>query len=203
MNTCVAALSPYGSLGGSLALDFFLLVLGVVAVAGMWKVFEKAGQPGWGAIIPFFNLYLLCKIAGRPGWWWLLGFIPLFGGLIWFILSLIVSMDIAKAFGKSGGFGVGLWLLSFVFYPILGFGEARYGGASATPTTPSAASFYAATSYATAPEYGQPGAATFATGAQWVAPSTPPPWSVQASLTPPPPQFAPPAPPTPPTAPQV
>jgi hypothetical protein len=202
MNIVVAALSPNGILGGSLALDAFSLVLAVVAVAGMWKVFEKAGQPGWGAIIPLYNLYLLCKITGRPGWWWALALVPLFGGLIWFILSMIISMDLAKAFGKSGGFGIGLWLLGFVFYPILGFGDAQYGGAGATPAAPSAAAFYAESSYA-APAYGQAGAATYATGAQWVAPSTPPPWSVQAAAappTPPMPQVAPPAPPAAPEA---
>jgi hypothetical protein len=188
------------------------LALTVVAIIGMWKVFEKAGKPGWGAIIPLYNLYLLCKIAGRPGWWWVLALIPIFGGLIWFILSLIVSMDIAGTFGKSGGFGIGLWLLSFVFYPILGFGDAQYAGAGSAPAASYGVAAYGAAAYAAAPQHGQPGAAALATGAQWVAPSTPPPWAVQPApvatprtpqTAPPAPQVAPPAPPTPPTAPEV
>ena len=80
-------------------LDFVVVVLAlvVVEIAGMWMVFDKAGEPGWGSLIPFYNLYLLCRIAGRPGWWFLLAFIPGVGGLIWFVLNVIISLDIARA----------------------------------------------------------------------------------------------------------
>jgi len=118
-----------GLLGGIIGGLFFLLYLAVlvVVIAGLWKTFEKAGQPGWGAIIPIYNTYLLLKIADRPVWWLLLLFIP----VINFLVLILVSIDIAKNFGKGLGFGLGLAFLSFIFYPLLGFGDATYGGGSA------------------------------------------------------------------------
>jgi Family of unknown function (DUF5684) len=106
-----------------------LLIVGVLylaviifAIAGWWKVFVKAGKPGWGAIIPIYNTYLMIKVAKRPGWWLLLMLIP----FVNFVILLIVMLDIAKAFQRSEGFGVGLFFLSFIFAPILGFGPAEY-----------------------------------------------------------------------------
>jgi hypothetical protein len=96
-------------------------------LAAMWKVFTKAGQPGWAILIPIYNLYVMCKIAGRPGWWVILLLIP-FVNLIFII---ILDIDIAKSFGKGVGFGIGLLLLPFIFFPILGFGSATYQGAAA------------------------------------------------------------------------
>ena len=95
----------------------------VFIIASIWKVFVKAGQPGWAAIVPFYNLYVLCKIASRPGWWMILMLIP----VVSFVIAIILSIDIAKAFGKGTGFGLGLAFLGFIFYPILGFGDATYG----------------------------------------------------------------------------
>lgn len=118
-SSSVAVLAP--------SLFIVLLAILVLYIAAYWKVFEKAGQPGWAVLIPFYNSYILIKIAGRPGWWLLLFFLP----LVNFILLLVVSIDVAKAFGKSIGFGFGLWLLSFIFYPILGFGSAVYSGSTA------------------------------------------------------------------------
>lgn len=92
----------------------------------MWKVFTKARQPGWAILIPFYNLYVLCKIAGRPGWWLILCLIP----FVNFIIFIILDIDIAKNFGKSTAFGIGLLLLPIIFFPILGFGSARYEGAA-------------------------------------------------------------------------
>jgi hypothetical protein len=90
--------------------------------AGMWKTYTKAGKPGWGAIIPIYNVILLLQIAGRPLWWIVLVFIP----LVNLAVLIIVGIDIAKNFGKGAGFGLGLTFLGFIFYPILGFGDARY-----------------------------------------------------------------------------
>jgi hypothetical protein len=184
MTSVLAALTPsYAGLLGSLVADVVWLVLTVIAVLGMWKVFEKAGEPGWGAIVPIYNLYLLCRIAGRPEWWVILPFIPLVN-IVW---AVIVSLDIARAFGKSDGFGVGLWLLGFIFYPILGFSDARYGASGRGAPAPLAAA------YAEATQYGQPATASAtasaapAVGAAWIAPSTPPPWSTRPVAPPPPP----------------
>ncbi|MCW2525919.1 MAG: signal peptidase [Pseudonocardiales bacterium] len=105
------------------------LAIYVLVVAGLWKVFEKAGHEGWKAIIPIYNVYIELKIVGRPGWWLVLFIIP----IVNIVMLFIVSFDMAKSFGKSTGFGVGLALLSFIFIPILGFGSARYLGPSVQP----------------------------------------------------------------------
>lgn len=99
----------------------------VVMIAAMWKVFEKAGEPGWAAIIPIYNFIILLKIVGRPVWWIILFLIP----FVNFIILLIVAFDLAKRFGKSAGFALGLFFLPFIFYPILAWGDARYQGAPA------------------------------------------------------------------------
>jgi hypothetical protein len=103
------------------------VVLVVIMIAAMWKVFEKAGHPGWAAIIPIYNLYILLKIAGRPGWWILLYFVP----IVSIIIAIVVSIDIAKRFGKGVGFALGLVFLPIIFYPILAWGDARYSPAPA------------------------------------------------------------------------
>ena len=100
----------------------------ILMIAGLWKTFSKAGQPGWAAIIPIYNLIVLCQVAGRPIWWFLLLLIcfPIF--------YIIICIDIAKRFGKGGGFAVGLIFLPFIFFPMLGFGSAQYqGGAPSIP----------------------------------------------------------------------
>lgn len=109
--------------GGGFLLFVVYIALIVAGIAGFWKVFEKAGQPGWAALIPIYNLYVLLKVAGRPGWWILLFLIP----FVNIVTYLIVALDVAKAFGKSTGFGVvGLWIFSYIGYVMLGFGEASY-----------------------------------------------------------------------------
>ena len=105
----------------------FVLAIAVLEIAAVWMIFSKAGRPGWGAIIPFYNIYLMCKVSGRPGWWLILFFIP----LVNIVVALIVMFDLAKAFGKGTGFGVGMFFLNFIFYPILGFGSATYSGEKA------------------------------------------------------------------------
>jgi hypothetical protein len=99
----------------------------VLIVASLWKIFSKAGQPGWAAIIPIYNVYVMCKVAGRPGWWLLLMLIP----VVNLIIAIILNVDIAKRFGKGVGFAIGMIFLPFIFWPILAFGSAQYQGAQA------------------------------------------------------------------------
>ena len=108
------------------------LLLTALAIAGMWKAFEKAGKPGWAAIIPIYNAIVMLEIAGRPLWWIFLFFIP----IVNIVVAIIVSIDIAKGFGQGAGFGVGLALLGFIFWPILGFGNAQYVGVEAATPPP-------------------------------------------------------------------
>ena len=110
----------------------FWLAFMILIIAACWKIFTKAGQPGWASIIPIYNVYIWCKIVGRPGWWVILLLIP----FVNFIVGIILSIDLAKSFGKGVGFGLGLALLGFIFWPILGFGSAQYQGPSAGGMTP-------------------------------------------------------------------
>ena len=109
--------------------------LGLVAVIGLfaiivgWKVFTKAGQPGWAVLVPIYNLYVYTQIVKRPGWWILLYFasvIPVVGSLAVLVVSIMDTIRLAKVFGKGTGFGVGLLLLGVIFYPILAFGDSNY-----------------------------------------------------------------------------
>ena len=115
------------------------LAFTIFILAAWWKIFTKAGQPGWACIIPIYNLYIWCKIVGRPAWWIILMLIP----FVNFIIFIILCIDLAKSFGKGAGFGIGLLLLGIIFFPILGFGSAQYqgpsAGASAPRTAPQAA----------------------------------------------------------------
>ncbi len=99
----------------------------VLMIAAIWKIFSKAGQPGWASIIPIYNIYIWCKIAGRPGWWVILMLIP----FVNLIIGIILQVRVAERFGKSDLFAVGMLFLSFIFYPILGFGSAQYQGSAA------------------------------------------------------------------------
>ncbi|EDY15766.1 hypothetical protein CfE428DRAFT_6712 [Chthoniobacter flavus Ellin428] len=101
-----------------------ILVLAVLMIAGLWKMFTKAGEPGWAAIIPIYNLIVMLKIAGKPLWWIILLIIP----IVSLVVGIMVAVSLARAFGKGGGFAVGMIFLPFIFYPILGFGSATYVG---------------------------------------------------------------------------
>ena len=105
------------------------VILAVISIAGTWKAFEKAGHPGWACIIPIYNTYIMLKIGGKPGWWLLLLLIPVVN-----VIYAIWTMNmISKSFGKDEGFTVGLIFLGFIFWPILGFGEAQYQGPYGDP----------------------------------------------------------------------
>ncbi len=99
------------------------LLIIIAMFAGMWKVFEKAGKPGWAAIIPIYNIIILLQVAGKPIWWLVLLLIP----LVNLVILIIVSMELAVCFGKGKGWGILLlFLFGFIGYPLLGFGDATY-----------------------------------------------------------------------------
>jgi len=100
----------------------------VAMIAGMWKVFAKAGQPGWAAIIPIYNIIVLLQIVGKPIWWIVLILIP----IVNFVVLILLSMELAVCFGKSKAWGfVLLFLFGFIGYPMLGFGPDAYKGPAA------------------------------------------------------------------------
>lgn len=101
-----------------------VLVITVPIIAGMWKVFVKAGEPGWAAIVPIYNAMVLAKIGGRDPMYGLLLLVPVVG----IVFAIIILLDVAKKFDVGGGFVAGLILLPMIFWPILGFGSAQYRG---------------------------------------------------------------------------
>lgn len=119
------AAATAGLLAASGTMMLIFLAIAAVFVIGAWKVFVKAGQPGWACIIPIYNIYVLTQIAGKPAWWVLLFFVP----LVNLVAAILISIDIAKAFGQSAAFGIVLlFLLGGIGYLVLGFGNYRYQG---------------------------------------------------------------------------
>lgn len=102
----------------------FFVFLIIFLIVAEWKVYEKAEQPGWAVLIPFYNFYILLKIVGKPGWWLLLLFVP----FVNLVIGIYVIHLLSKSFGHDIGFTLGLIFLSFIFYPILGFGDSKYIG---------------------------------------------------------------------------
>lgn len=109
-------------------------LIAIIAIVSLWKIFVKANKPGWAAIVPIYNVIVMVQIAKKPGWWAAIlllgGIIPFVGPIVTLVFSIMLSLAIAEKFGKSQGFGIGLALLGFVFYPILAFGDAKYEGSS-------------------------------------------------------------------------
>ena len=117
-----------------LLIGFFIVyfVISIVPVAiGMWKVFTKAGQPGWAVLIPIYNFIVLLRIAGLP-WYWvftpLVAIIPILGWIACLVWVVWVHHRISTRFGKGIGFTIGLTLLAPIFWLILGFGDSKYVG---------------------------------------------------------------------------
>jgi Family of unknown function (DUF5684) len=111
-------------LAGQLCACGFELIVLALIFASWWKIFDKAGEPGWAAIVPIYNMIVMCRIAGKPEWWVLLLLIP----FVNFVIGILVMIGLAENFGKSGAFAVGLILLGIVFLPILAFGDAQFQG---------------------------------------------------------------------------
>jgi hypothetical protein len=99
----------------------------VLMIASMWKIYAKAGQPGWASIVPIYNIIVLLKIVNKPVWWIVLMLLP----IVNLVVLIIVINALAKSFGKGTGYTVGLIFLGIIFYPMLAFGDATY----TAPTT--------------------------------------------------------------------
>ena len=110
--------------GFGIAYLVFLLVLYALIVVANWKIFTKAGKPGWASIIPFYNLYVLFEIAGMNGWLFLLLCLP----IVNIVMMIMLYINLAKAFGKGTGFMIGLIFLPNIFTLILAFGSSQYQG---------------------------------------------------------------------------
>lgn len=113
---------------GTVAMVIYFAVI-VLMIAGLWKLFEKAGKPGWAAIVPIYNYIVALEIIGRPAWWIVLLILP----CVNIVVLFIIMIDLAKSFGKETGYGIGMAVLPFIFLPMLGFSDAQYAGPSALP----------------------------------------------------------------------
>jgi Family of unknown function (DUF5684) len=107
----------------------FYLAIIVLMIASLWTIYSKAGQPGWAAIVPIYNVIVLLEIVGKPWWWFFLMLIP----IVNIVILIMVYHKLSLSFGKDGGFTVGLILLGIVFFPILAFGDAKYVGPGGQP----------------------------------------------------------------------
>ena len=103
------------------------LAIMIFMIASAWKIFTKAGKPGWAVLIPIYNFIVLIEIVGKPTWWVILLFVPFVN---YVILIWIINL-LSKSFGKDVGFTLGLIFLGFIFVPVLGFGKAEYQGPAA------------------------------------------------------------------------
>lgn len=105
----------------------FLIFIGVFAlimIIAMWKIFSKAGKPGWASIVPIYSNIVLLDIAGMPLWWFIGFLIPPVSPIVW----LVNCLKLAERFGKGAGYGLGLFFLPFIFFPLLAFSSAEYNG---------------------------------------------------------------------------
>lgn len=107
----------------------------IFMVVVQWKVFTKAGKPGWASLIPIYNTVIMLQIVGKPDWWVILFLVP----FVNFVVAIIVVLELAKSFGKSTGFAILLLLVPIIGYPMLAFGDAKYvgpGGNGSAPQPP-------------------------------------------------------------------
>lgn len=112
------------ALMGLLLYFSILFAIFLLMIVSWWKIFTKAGKPGWACIVPIYNLIVLFEIAGKPLWWILLLLIP----VVNVIILIITIVEVAKAFGHGIGFAIGMILLPIIFVPILGLGSSQYSG---------------------------------------------------------------------------
>lgn len=114
--------------GGGGAMVFVQLALMVLVVVSFWKIFSKAGKPGWAAIVPIYNIVVYLQVVNRPIWWIILLLIP----IVNIVVAIILTNDLAKSFNKGIGWTIGMLLLGVVFYPMLAFSSDPYVGRPAT-----------------------------------------------------------------------
>jgi hypothetical protein len=102
----------------------FQIIVAILVLVSLWKIFTKAGEPGWAGLIPIYNMYILIKIAGKPAWWLILLFLP----LVNLVITFLVYIGLAEKFGKSPAYGLGMVFLPFIFFPLIAFSDAQYSG---------------------------------------------------------------------------
>lgn len=107
-----------------IGIGVIFLIIFLLMIASLWTIFTKAGRPGWEAIIPFYNIYVLTVIARIPWWWFVISLVPYIG----YFAIVYIYYKVAQQFGKGIGYTVGLILLPLPFFPMLAFGSSEYMG---------------------------------------------------------------------------
>lgn len=110
-------------------LSIFAIALAVLSIIINWRIFEKAGRPGWECIIPIYNVIVFLRISGKPVWWFFMLLIP----IVNIVFAIRALHSFSKSFGKDAGFTVGLIFLGLIFRAILAFGSAQYVGPGGVP----------------------------------------------------------------------
>jgi hypothetical protein len=118
-----------GLFGVVLLVVLVVLALVVLTVVANWRIYQKAGKPGWASIVPFYNSVIMLEFTNRPLWWVILLFVP----VVNIVVGILMMRRLAGVFGKGIGFTVGLVLLPFIFLPILGFGKSQYANMYPSP----------------------------------------------------------------------
>lgn len=113
-----------------------MLLVAVFFIVTMWKIFKKAGHPGWAALIPFYNIYIMLLIAKKPWWWLLLLFVPIAN----WVVAILMTIGLGKAFGKGTAWSIFLLIIfPFIGYSMLAFGSSTYQfGKTKSESTPAA-----------------------------------------------------------------
>jgi Family of unknown function (DUF5684) len=111
---------------GQVPAFFWVIYIAILALAvvSMWKLFTRAGKPGWASIVPIYNTIVMLEIAGKPIWWFFMLFIP----IVNIVFGFLTLYHFSKSYGKAEGFSIGVALLSIIFIPLLAFSDAKYQG---------------------------------------------------------------------------
>lgn len=128
--------SSDGAVAGVLLFIWLIaLIVGIFMAVCLWRIFTKAGRPGWAAIVPVYNSWVLFETVGYPGWWVLLAFIPVVN-IFPLVMMLVSYYKLGKLFGKSDVFSVLLIFFPVILLPVLAFGSAQFNGAASGPAAP-------------------------------------------------------------------
>ena len=115
-----------GDSGGTGTIIIYLLII-IAEIAGGWKIFEKAGKPGWAVLIPIYNIIVGLQIIGKPAWWIILLLIP----IVNIVIAIICCLALLEKFSKPGWHILGMIFIPFIYLPYLGFSDAKFQGGAA------------------------------------------------------------------------
>lgn len=122
--------NPSGGVATGIIIGIYvvIMIMCIILIIAQWKMYKKGNKPGWAALVPVYDQIVQCQMVGVSPWWILISMIPIVGSIAAIYFMILLSISTARAFGKSDGFGIGLMFLPFIFYPIIGIGNAQFIG---------------------------------------------------------------------------